>query len=731
MDLDFSYNNDNNKSFHQSQFKKGVITCSVCGEKSRYHCRITEDEGLAICRNVSSDNPTKDGNGWVHILNDSSIQRNNEFSEKSENNVKDLVKADADKLNEVYSALLNSLELNELHSDDLLNKRGLSETTIAQNLYVSVPSFESRFEVARKLAEYFNLEGVPGFYLDDGQWALNMTFSGFYVPYRDEQGRIIGLQIRQDKNVENKYMWLSSKGKEKGCSSGVPLHFVNPELVKESGKVFITEGALKADIIAQYLNVGVVAMGGVNVLNPEMLVDYLLEVFPDLKKVILAFDMDWDIKNEVRKALLKLLDVLKDESTLEVEAIIWNKDSGKGLDDVLWNIKQADLNFEDLTETVSETQYQEMLTACKIENTEDKTENIKQAVDTFGIKWGDFLDLELPQTEKVMFGIGRGNVGLMIATTNIGKTTIALNLALSAGIGKGFSPLFDENYKARKVMYIDGESTKADLRDDIKTMLKSCSDSEQEMVKNNLFIVCDEELPSGNLGTEPLDLVNPEHLKAVQEKAIEFNPDLIIVDTLSALTVMEDENDNAKVKKEVIQPLKLLAKNADAGVLLLHHSGKASENGRFQAEDAFKGRGASALGALSRVVLNLKKGIKGEAEKIFLSCSKVKGEKFDRLEIKLNKNTRWFEVIGKDSASSEIKVDGDYGEIIGFVRNWVMTKGNSVKRGVIVNAFKEKISRPKVDRLLRLALENDDLFQPKNGLYSAVINKKSEMPLAE
>jgi hypothetical protein len=98
------------------------------------------------------------------------------------------------------------------------------------------------------LSKHFDLEGVPGFYIQDDCWALNLNYSGFYIPYRDEQGRILGLQIRKDIDEKPKCLWLSSSDKEKGCSSGSPLHFVNPDFIRSSKIVFITEGALKADI---------------------------------------------------------------------------------------------------------------------------------------------------------------------------------------------------------------------------------------------------------------------------------------------------------------------------------------------------------------------------------------------------------------------------------------------------------------------------------------------------
>lgn len=272
-------------------------------------------------------------------------------------------------------------------------------------------------------------------------------------------------------------------------------------------------------------------------------------------------------------------------------------------------------------------------------------------------------------------------------------------------------------------MYIDGEATKAELQADVSKMLESCSPEEQELIKDNLCFICDEEING-----EPLDLANPEHLKVVMEIAIEFKPDLIIVDTLAALITMEDENDNAKVKKEVIQPLEKLGRKANAGVLLLHHTGKFIE-GSPQAEDAYKGRGASAFGASARVVFNLKK-IKNST-KVILSNSKFKGEKFEPVAMELDVNTRWFQVIGNHTEEKKTKTDEKYEQVVGFIRDSVIKTGKGVKRDEIINALKGKVSKATVDRKLEKAIENNDLIQPEYGYYSVPPSPGTEMPLAE
>ncbi len=323
----------NTTVFTEVKFKKGKINCPVCGNIHNYHCSVTEDEGLALCKYVPSDKQAKDGR-YEHIIKSGSQNVLPLSSDISKVDLDISEKADADRLNEVYTALLEKLKLSEIHSNQLLGGRGLSDNTITRNLYASVPERNKNFELGMALSKRFVLEGVPGFYIQDGGWALNINYSGFYVPYRDAQGRIVGLQIRKDIDENPKYLWLSSSDKEKGCSSGSPLHFVNPDFVRANKTIFITEGALKADIINEKYEAGIVAMAGVTAVNHQKLVNTIFEEFPDLERVVIAFDMDWKENEAVRKALLSLLNVLK-ERYISVLVANWDKSLGKGLDDLV------------------------------------------------------------------------------------------------------------------------------------------------------------------------------------------------------------------------------------------------------------------------------------------------------------------------------------------------------------------------------------------------------------
>lgn len=145
----------------------------------------------------------------------------------------------------IYNDLLQMLELAPKHRINLQN-RGLDTETIAANLYRSVPKKYGKLysKAMYELSNKYDLSGVPGFYRQGRQWNM-ATPEGFFIPVRDAQGQIQGLQVRLDNGGEQKYKWFSSNGFPGGTKCAAFLHVVN---WKPGIETYVTEGALKADI---------------------------------------------------------------------------------------------------------------------------------------------------------------------------------------------------------------------------------------------------------------------------------------------------------------------------------------------------------------------------------------------------------------------------------------------------------------------------------------------------
>jgi phage/plasmid primase-like uncharacterized protein len=176
-----------------------------------------------------------------------------------------------------------------------------------------------------------DLQGVPGFYRDGEAWRIVECGIGFYVPVRDHEGRICGMQIRRDEGTP-KYLWFSSAGRADGASSGAPVHFAKSHLLKETDEVTITEGALKADIAAHLLGAPVIGIAGVSTFGEDFAAN-LKQRFPKLRRIVVAFDMDMWQKSQVAAALDKLITQLE-RARFTVRVRTW-ADAHKGIDDYL------------------------------------------------------------------------------------------------------------------------------------------------------------------------------------------------------------------------------------------------------------------------------------------------------------------------------------------------------------------------------------------------------------
>ncbi len=327
------YNN-----FPLPSFSKSAGTCQICGNKYRarsWDCGIREDGIMAVCVNVWSEKTDKDGR-YIHILkNDAFIKaitkpitaKHTELAQK----------ANPEKLDKVYQIFLEQLKLKPFHADKLLDYRLLSDATIALNLYASIPENKD-FEKALTavLFEVSDLSECAGFYADEvGNWKITYCPDGFFVPCRNIKGQIVALQIRLDDPKDNKFIWFSSGNKEKGSSPIIPLHYAKPDLIKQTSKLVITGGLLKADICAERLECAVagIAGAGVSIERAREYINELKTEFPMIQQVSLAPDADWRERKGVRTAFMNLQIALT-ESEIETKVLQWKKELGKGLDDV-------------------------------------------------------------------------------------------------------------------------------------------------------------------------------------------------------------------------------------------------------------------------------------------------------------------------------------------------------------------------------------------------------------
>lgn len=152
-----------------------------------------------------------------------------------------------------------------------------------------------------------------------------------------------------------RYFWLSSANKNNGTGAGnpMPIHVAVPTKklkawktgeIKKAKSVWVTEGALKADIAVEHISkvyhdselqkLGSTFLATAGVNTWRSLLPSLEEM--GVNHVNLAFDMDMLENPDVAYHLKTFAHELKKRS-YSANLVMWNPDDGKGIDDVLIN----------------------------------------------------------------------------------------------------------------------------------------------------------------------------------------------------------------------------------------------------------------------------------------------------------------------------------------------------------------------------------------------------------
>lgn len=317
--------------------------CPLCGDKpssrrghlylnvktNQFYCHLCANGGsalklYALCRGITNKEAYKELIG-DYIYNQSGrIKVTTVKIQTKEEYIAPLEQRD-----KVYNMLLNMLTLERPHIQNL-KKRGLDFKEMAEAKYRTVPYDKEKIkQICSKIAEKYELEGVPGFYTENGEWVFNAP-AGMFVPVRDVDGKIKGMQVRVDNPGEKgKYRWFSSNGRENGTKAQSWTHV---RIIKGSKNVVITEGPLKADVAAKLSNMTFVGVPGVNSLKelPETLKQLAL---PRNAVIYVAYDMDKKNNPQVLEAQKKVTSIIRNLG-YRYKILEWDC-SQKGIDDYL------------------------------------------------------------------------------------------------------------------------------------------------------------------------------------------------------------------------------------------------------------------------------------------------------------------------------------------------------------------------------------------------------------
>ncbi|MBX9701781.1 MAG: AAA family ATPase [Acetobacteraceae bacterium] len=204
---------------------------------------------------------------------------------------------------------------------------------------------------------------------------------------------------------------------------------------------------------------------------------------------------------------------------------------------------------------------------------------------------GDLLDRPFVPREHLVFPwLREGESAFLWAATGIGKTMLAVTLALA--VAGGGSVLGWRSAKPRRVLYLDGEMHAEDMRDRLRTLAGTVEGLDLAAARENLRVLSRQQQDDA---AEFPDLASPKGQDAVLSMAREHGAALLIADNLSTLAELADENDAAAVSPVLSFLLRLKA--AGIATIIVHHSGKSGASFR----------GSSKLATTFEVVIGLTK----------------------------------------------------------------------------------------------------------------------------
>lgn len=207
------------------------------------------------------------------------------------------------------------------------------------------------------------------------------------------------------------------------------------------------------------------------------------------------------------------------------------------------------------------------------------------------VSMGDLLAHPFPHRDHLLFPwLREGESTLLWAQTGVGKTMLAVSLALAVSGGGEF--LGWRSATPRPVLYCDGEMHAEDLRDRLRHLAATVTGIDGGAAARNLHVLSRQHLGDG--AREFPDIASPEGQEVILSTARRCGASLVILDNFSTLAEVADENDAAAMSPVLSFLLRLKA--AGIACILVHHSGKSGESFR----------GSSKLATTFEAIIGLK-----------------------------------------------------------------------------------------------------------------------------
>jgi RecA-family ATPase len=217
-----------------------------------------------------------------------------------------------------------------------------------------------------------------------------------------------------------------------------------------------------------------------------------------------------------------------------------------------------------------------------------------------------------PALDFVMPGLLAGTLGVLVSPGGVGKSMLALTMALSIAAGRDAWQLLGEDPAPGPVLVVSAE----DPAEILARRLHALRDSAPGLFTVPMLERLHLKAAHGTgfaFGTwDGKSFMMSSALETLGQEIEALRPRLVILDTLNRCLAGISENDNGAMGR-VISELEAVIAPTRAACLMLHHIGKATAlSGQGDHQQA--ARGASAITDNARLQLNLVGMSKEEAE---------------------------------------------------------------------------------------------------------------------
>nr|WP_279432283.1 AAA family ATPase [Vibrio crassostreae] len=209
-----------------------------------------------------------------------------------------------------------------------------------------------------------------------------------------------------------------------------------------------------------------------------------------------------------------------------------------------------------------------------------------------------------PASQNLSFslkGLLKGHVGMLIAAPNVGKSHLALCIAMEHASSMYLLGMSAAD-KPAKTLVLSSEDGAGVIQSRMKEKLVNCTATIKSELKNNLHFLTDIEpivIPPDSSVQE--QTVHKQYLEQLKQTFSEF--DLVIVDTVTESIGRCEEVKHDRLIKNVFQSL---ANESGASLLLVHHVNKDEIRGNQEITMA-SGAGLTSIMRLTKCLFTLKR----------------------------------------------------------------------------------------------------------------------------